>query len=117
MAKTGYFRGAGGTIFKMDLPLRENHQDQVKNGTLVEVLGEVVEVQGGEGEGIHYRLAEPKTEAVDPDAVPTGSVDKVLEWVGDDRDRAQRALMAEQSKGDKARASLVKTLSEKVSTP
>jgi len=128
MAKdTGFFRGQGGTIFKMDLPLRENYQDQVDKGTLIPITEAVVEVEGGEGEGMHYRLAREVNEGPaetaaqgqapeDPDAVPAGSIEKVLEWVGADKDRAASALDAEQAKGDKARSSLVKTLSEMLET-
>jgi hypothetical protein len=51
-------------------------------------------------------------EAVDDEVepVPTGTVDAVLAWVGDDTDRAGRALTAEQAKGDKARKTLVEAL-------
>jgi hypothetical protein len=42
--------------------------------------------------------------------VPTGTIDAVLAWVGDDTDRASRALTAEQAKGDKARKTLVEAL-------
>lgn len=35
------------------------------------------------------------TESTDP--VPEGSVDEIVEWVGDDRERAQRALDVEQA--------------------
>ncbi|MEV0608122.1 hypothetical protein AB0I61_17325 [Polymorphospora rubra] len=42
------------------------------------------------------------------DEVPTGSIADVLEWVGDDPDRAQRALDAEQA--GKARTSLMPEL-------
>jgi hypothetical protein len=33
----------------------------------------------------------------DPDAVPTGTAAEVLAWVGEDKDRATRALQAEQA--------------------
>jgi hypothetical protein len=33
----------------------------------------------------------------DDDAVPDGTVDEVLDWVGDDRSRASRALTAERA--------------------
>lgn len=36
----------------------------------------------------------------DPDNVPAGSAKEVLDWVGDDRDRAQRAYDAEQEKDE-----------------
>lgn len=49
---------------------------------------------------------------VDGDGVPDGTVAQVLEWVGDDRDRAQAALDAEQGKGDSSRATLVAALTK-----
>jgi len=41
----------------------------------------------------------------DPDEVPAGTADEVLAWVGEDRDRATRALQAEQGR-DKPRSTL-----------
>ena len=35
-----------------------------------------------------------------PDEVPSGSAKEVLDWVGDDKDRAQRAYDAEQAKDE-----------------
>lgn len=49
--------------------------------------------------------------AIDPDAVPSGSVADVLEWVGDDLERAQQALDAEQER-DTPRRTLVEPLTE-----
>jgi hypothetical protein len=49
---------------------------------------------------------------VDPNAVPDGSASAVLEWVGTDKDRASRALEAEQAKGDQARKGLTADLSK-----
>lgn len=43
--------------------------------------------------------------------VPTGSVSEILEWVGEDKDRASSALALETSK-DKPRKSLVTSLEE-----
>lgn len=51
--------------------------------------------------------AEPKTrksakqakaDDVDESKVPEGSVDELVEWVGDDKDRAEKALEAENAK-------------------
>lgn len=42
--------------------------------------------------------------------VPNGTVADVMAWVGDDPDRARRALDAENAKGDKARSTLAATL-------
>lgn len=43
------------------------------------------------------------------DEVPEGTVDEVLAWVGDDKDRAQQALDAEED-SDKPRSTLVEAL-------
>lgn len=45
----------------------------------------------------------------DPDAVPDGKAEDVLAWVGEDKDRAARALTAEKAK-DKPRAGVVSAL-------
>ena len=50
-------------------------------------------------------------ENADPEAVPQGTVPEVLTWVGDDKDRAQKALDAENA-DDKPRKGLVKSLEE-----
>lgn len=47
----------------------------------------------------------------DPDAVPDGTIAVVLDWVGDDPEKAQRALDVEEAKGDRARSTLVADLS------
>ncbi len=44
--------------------------------------------------------------------VPDGTAKDVIDWVGDDRDRARAALEAEQGKGDDARTTLVARLSK-----
>ncbi len=48
----------------------------------------------------------------DPDAVPAGTIDEVLAWVGDDADRAQEALDAENE--GKARSTLIEALQKLV---
>jgi hypothetical protein len=40
---------------------------------------------------------EGETTAADDDCVPNGTVEEVKTWVGDDRERAQKALEAERS--------------------
>ena len=47
-----------------------------------------------------------------PDEVPDGTAAVVLDWVGDDTDKARRALEAEQARGDKARSTLVAALTK-----
>jgi hypothetical protein len=49
------------------------------------------------------------TDEVSPDDVPSGNIDQVLEWVGDDADRAKRALDAEEV-SEKPRVSLMDSL-------
>jgi hypothetical protein len=46
--------------------------------------------------------------------VPDGTVKEILEWVGDDKDRAQRALDAEDAKGNNGRKGLKRELNEKL---
>lgn len=52
----------------------------------------------------------------DGDGVPDGTRDQVLEWVGDDRARAQAAWDAEVAKGDKARSTLLAVLEQILAT-
>lgn len=47
----------------------------------------------------------------EPEPVPTGTSKEVLAWVGDDKERAQRALDAEKS-NTKPRVTLVNELTE-----
>lgn len=49
---------------------------------------------------------------LDGDGVPGGSAKQVLDWVGDDRDKAAKVLAAEEAKGDKARSTLVAALTK-----
>lgn len=46
------------------------------------------------------------------DAVPDGTAKDVLDWVGDDKERAAMALDLEQAKGDNARSTLVASLTK-----
>ncbi|MEU7617191.1 hypothetical protein AB0B27_14005 [Micromonospora rifamycinica] len=62
------------------------------------------------------KTAAPSPKAGD-DEVPDASVAKVIEWVGDDRDRAARALQVEQDRGDRARVSLVEHLTKMLDDP
>lgn len=61
-----------------------------------------------------YNPYEPKTtvyraEAEDPNKLPEGSAKALLEWVGDDAERAERLLEAEQNE-DKPRVTLITSL-------
>lgn len=85
------FRGPGGGVF---VPHRT--VDDVTIKTMVDA-----------GEW----TPEPDTRpAGDGGEVPGGTVADVMAWVGDDPDRARRALDAEAAKGDKARSTLVDSL-------
>ena len=53
------------------------------------------------------------TEQSAESSVPTGSVREIMDWVGDDKDRAQSALDQENSKDD-SRVSLVRQLEAKI---
>jgi hypothetical protein len=55
-----------------------------------------------------------ETEAPAEESVPDGTVKEILEWVGDDKDRAQRALDAEEAKGNSGRKGLKRELNEKI---
>lgn len=50
-------------------------------------------------------------ESSDPNAVPQGTVPEVMTWVGDDKERAQKALDAEQA-NERPRKGLVSSLEE-----
>lgn len=54
--------------------------------------------------------AEPVGNPLEGDGVPAGTATKILDWVGDDKDRAAAALDAERAKGEGARSSLVAKL-------
>lgn len=53
--------------------------------------------------------------AAAPEAVPDGNVDEVLDWVGADKVRAQRALEAEQAKAT-PRVTLVDALEDQLTS-
>lgn len=53
----------------------------------------------------------PIVSAENPDAVPAGTVKEILTWVGEDPERAQKAL-DEETANEKPRKGLVESLSE-----
>lgn len=122
--KTAYFQGAGGVIQEMDLPLSEVMAEQVEKGTLRPVNAPVKAVVTDYPEragGSITRLVldapdpddEDEADDVDPEAVPVGTIADVLAWAkADPGNRALKALMVEEAKGDKARKNLVTALSE-----
>jgi hypothetical protein len=77
----------------------------------------------GRRDGKPYEAAaRPVPGEVEPDEIPGdllpgGSVEQILDWVGDDLARARVARDMEEAKGPKARATLLKALDDvKVST-
>lgn len=65
------------------------------------------------GAGFTQVFDEPKEQPKpkqEDDAVPGGSANDVLAWVGESKERARKALDAEHSKGDEARISLIAKL-------
>ncbi len=69
-----------------------------------------VDGEQGEGDGGQGDLAEVETGPVGD--VPDGNADAVLDWVGDDVDRAARALAAEQGR-ERPRNGLITALQKK----
>lgn len=61
------------------------------------------------------RLDAPAEAPVDPDAVPDGTVQQVLDWVGEDQAKAVKALEVEQA-AERPRSTLVDAL-QKLATP
>ena len=104
MAETVYIRCDNGSVMEHDLPLPSGIADRVDRGHL-----RLVNADGSE------ITAEPEP-IVDPDAVPDGTVAAVLGWVGDDRERAARALEAENAT-DKPRTTLVGALEALATEP
>lgn len=55
---------------------------------------------------------EVEPDEIDPKIIPSGSVDQILDWVGDDLARARVAADMELAKGPKARAGLLQKLAD-----
>lgn len=104
MAEIVYVRCDNGSVMPHDLPLPSGIADRVGRGDL-----RLVNADGSE------ITAEPEPEA-DPDAVPVGTVAAVLGWVGDDRERAARALEVEAA-AEKPRTTLVGALEALATEP
>jgi hypothetical protein len=98
--QSGHFRGAGGTVWEMDLPLRELYGQQLAKGELVRVnadgspwTGGTTPVQGGEEVAVDPRdleiarlraaLEEMQAPVVPVDDQPKRPADNALkpEWV------------------------------------
>lgn len=56
---------------------------------------------------------QPVVDPENPDAVPAGTIPEVLTWVGDDKEKAQKAL-DEENKNEKPRKGLVEELEAKL---
>lgn len=99
-----YLRVAGG-VQAHDLPLHWAIREQLDKGLITRV----------NEDGTPWVAPAPEPEA-DPNEVPTGTVAAVLGWVGDDRERAVRALDAENA-ADKPRTTLVAALQALAADP
>ncbi|GIE35906.1 hypothetical protein Ait01nite_089510 [Actinoplanes italicus] len=104
MAETIYLQTAGGPVAH-DLPLHWAIQEQLSKGYITRV----------NEDGTPWAEPAPVPEA-DPNEVPTGTVSAVLDWVGEDRERAARALEAENA-AEKPRTTLVAALTALASEP
>ncbi len=103
--ETVYVLCDNGTVMPHDLPLPSGVADRVGRGEL-----RLVNADGSP-------LADPEPEPqVDPEAVPEGTVATVLGWVGDDRERAVRALEVENA-ADRPRSTLVGALEALATEP
>lgn len=70
-------------------------RDQAEAERIAELEAELARLKG-------EKVAEPETDLTD---VPAGTVDEVIAWIGDDPERAQAALDAEDQR-DKPRTTL-----------
>lgn len=106
---------AGAVTVEMDIPGGRARQD-VRAGAILPADVPDAEVRAllerGDIEAVDEPAAEPES-----DEVPGGNVAEVLAWVDDDKERAQRALDAEQVKGDGARKGVVDPLTDLLTTP
>lgn len=105
MAEIIYLQVAGGAVMPHDAPLHWAIQEQLDKGYVARV----------NEDGTPWTPPAPESPA-DPDEVPAGSVAVVLAWVGEDRDRAMRALEAENA-ADKPRTTLVTALEALATNP
>lgn len=96
--ETVYVKCDNGMVMAHDLPLPSGIADRVARGQL-----ELVNADGSRPDE-----SAPEPAAVG-DEVPTGSVATVLTWVGEDKDRARRALEVERA-AEKPRVSLTGAL-------
>lgn len=90
MAETVFVLCDNGSVIEHDLPLPSGIAARVESGQL--------------------RLVDDPKSEPSGDEVPDGTAAFVLVWVGDDPDRAARALEAEQAKGDAGRSGLMSAL-------
>lgn len=72
---------------------------------------------GKDGDAAYVTAARPvpgevEPDEIDPKIIPSGSVEQILGWVGDDLARARVARDMEEAKGPKARATLLKALDD-----
>lgn len=89
--------GGGGAKFVFDLPLRQVIAEQFEKGALQPETAKDREA-----------LTQP---SADPTLLGAGTVIEILEWVGEDPERAADALDAERLR-DKPRSTLIASLEE-----
>lgn len=104
----------------MPVKLTEDHRTYWNYQVITLAKGE--EIPNGEfadhliasGAPIEVEEAPPAPPA-DPDAVPQGTVAEILAWVGEDKDKAAKALAAEQA-AERPRAGIVGPLEKPLAT-
>jgi hypothetical protein len=101
MADTITLVGSGGVEWEFDLPLKPAYLDQYQKGQLTAKSDD-------DRKAVDKTLQPAEGEPV-TGPYPGGSVKAVLNWVGDDPDRAVEAFTAE-SESEKPRKSLVAAL-------
>lgn len=108
MSDTVTLIGQGGAETVFGLPLSENTQNQIASGQVVPKTNEDRLKLNGEPEEEETPVEIPDVISGD---VPDGTISDVLEWVGDDIDRAVDALTVEQA-ADNPRSTLIASLSD-----
>ena len=100
--------------------VRLGEGEEIKGGLALFLLETGAEVEPLDDDARAWQSAHVESGEADAEPTPAGELDidataaDILEWVGDDPDRAAEALAAEQAK-DKPRSTLVKALEKAAS--